>query len=410
MLPLPPTEITVAEILKNHGYYTAAFGKWHLGDMSPCPMPHSHPLWPVSHPGIHGFDTWLMTERAVPTSFPNCGWYNESGSACPLPNQCSNYHSVELQTGLLKSWPNLIDGEDSYFIFERFAEFINKSVTIGEPFFAYIPYHAVHVPFTTSNYDYYNMYYSQGYSEDQANYYSTITTMDETVGQIRELLDNYGISHNTILWFTSDNGPYRKLVSGSLQGPGSTAGLMGCKATLYEGGIRVPGIIEWPAVINENRKTEFPVVTSDLLPTVCDILGVDPPSDRPIDGTSILPLLRGEISTRDKPIAWMYRVNNGDFNGHYNATLVNNQYKLFATYQNGIIQRAMSYDLAKVPSEIHDVKQKHPELFESMKVEMEEWRQSVIWSANEEVKCVGYSISPSDSQCYEDESPQYESG
>ena len=71
----------------------------------------------------------------------------------------------------------------------------------------------------------------------------------------------------------------------------------------------------------ENQKTEFPVVTSDLLPTVCDILGVDPPTDRPIDGTAILPLLRGEISTRDKPSGWMYHVNNGDFNGHYDAAL-----------------------------------------------------------------------------------------
>ena len=61
----------------------------------------------------------------------------------------------------------------------------------------------------------------------------------------------------------------------------------------------------------ENQKTEFPVVTSDLLPTVCDIRGVDPPTDRPIDGTAILPLLRGETSTRDKPSGWMYHVNNG---------------------------------------------------------------------------------------------------
>ena len=80
--------------------------------------------------------------------------------------------------------------------------YVSLSVKIGGAFFAYIPYHAVHVPFTTSNYDYYEMHYSRGYSEDQANYYNTITAMDETVGQIRERLNNYGISHNTILWFS----------------------------------------------------------------------------------------------------------------------------------------------------------------------------------------------------------------
>ena len=77
--------------------------------------------------------------------------------------------------------------------------------------------------------------------------------------------------------------------------------------------------------MSENQKTEFPVVTSDLLPTVCDIIGVDPPTDRPLDGISIPPLLRGETSTRDKPIGWMYHVNNGDFNGNYDAALVNDQ-------------------------------------------------------------------------------------
>ena len=197
------------------------------------------------------------------------------------------------------------------------------------------------------------------------------------------------MSHNTLLWFTSDNGPPEQYLG--KDGPGSTAGLRGAKGTLYEGGIRVPGIIEWPAVIDGNRKTEFPVVTSDLLPTICNILGVDPPSDRPIDGTSILPLLRGETSTRDKPIAWMFLILNGRFDQLHHEVMMNNQYKLFATYDNGTIWEAELYDLAEDPSETHDVKEEHPEIFESLEEELEKWRQSMIWSANEEVKCVGYS-------------------
>ena len=399
-MPLPPSEITVAEILKEHGYHTAAFGKWHIGDVSPCPLPHSHELWPISHPGVHGFDTWWMTDRIVPTVFPNCACFEECSSREDLPQRvtsehCHNYHTIENKTGFLKSWPEVIEGDDSLFIYERFAEFLQDVVFSEQPFFAYVAFHAVHIPYFATEY-HYNHYISQGYNSDQANYYGVITAMDEAIGKIKSLLKRYGVSDNTLLWFTSDNGPPTNVH------PASTAGLSGFKGMLYEGGIRVPGIIEWPAVIKENQKTEFPVVTSDLLPTVCDILGVDPPSDRPIDGISILPLLRGEISTRDKPIGWMFDVENiyqgyGDFK---TAALVNNQYKLFAKYKSGYMMKAMLYDLVEDPFEFNDVKDEHPKLFESMKRKLSEWRRSVIQSANDEVKCVGYSVYDAEPRCY----------
>ena len=97
-----------------------------------------------------------------------------------------------------------------------------------------------------------------------------------------------GIKNNTLFWFTSDNGP-RKC--------GSTNGLHGRKSSLYEGGVHVPGIIEWPDAISSNRVSQFPVVSSDLLPTVQDILDVEPNDDRPIDGISIL--IRENIITEN---------------------------------------------------------------------------------------------------------------
>ena len=101
---------------------------------------------------------------------------------------------------------------------------------------------------------------------DQIDYYGTISEMDDVMGKLRELLNNLGIKNNTLLWFSSDNGP-------KVNSPGATNGLRGRKHFLYEGGIRVPGMIEWPDVITSNKVSSFPIVSNDLLPTVRDILG-----------------------------------------------------------------------------------------------------------------------------------------
>ena len=405
--PLPPTEITVAELLKQQGYSTAAFGKWHLGDLSPCTTPsmYSHPLWPVSHPGVHGFDTWWMTERAVPTIASNCPCFERKSQCVQRYRQtlaarrlsCSNYYSMD---NTITSWPSLIAEDDSHFTFERFADFL-QSVKSGQQFFAYIALHTPHFPFIATDH-YFQHYSSRGYTEEESNYYGAITALDDAIGHIQELLNTYNYRDNTLFWFTSDNGPAHRR---SLPRPGSTAGLRGYKGTLYEGGIRVPGIIEWPAVIKKNYETDFPVVTSDLLPTVCDILGIDPPADRPIDGTSILPLLRGEVTARNESIGWMYPVVDGNFDSPHNEVIMNNNFKLFAKYDNGQIQRAQLYDLARDRSETRDVKGEHPELLESMKQHLAEWRQSVIRSANEEVQCVGHSVKNPVFHCNANESP-----
>ena len=101
----------------------------------------------------------------------------------------------------------------------------------------------------------------------------------------------------------------------------------------------------------------------------------------------------------------MYPVIDGNFDSLHDEVIMNSNYKLFATYNNGEIQRAKLYDLAKDRSETRDVKGEHPELFEYMKQDLAEWRQSVIRSANEEVQCVGYSVQNPVFQCNENESP-----
>ena len=230
-------------------------------------------------------------------------------------------------------------------------------------------------------------YVSKGYNLNHADYYGAITAMDDAVQGVRELLQTYNVSYNTMVWFTSDNGP-------EVSTPGVTAGFRGRKRDLFEGGIRVPGIVEWPAAIKSNRKSNYSMVSSDLLPTVCDVIGVSPPSDRPIDGVSILPLIKGESAQRNKSIAWMYPVNNGDFDGRYKFALSGDRYKLYGLYNEGEMKETNLFDLAADSHETRDISSEHPELVAAMRAEMEEWRQSVIRSATNEVQCVGYSLNP----------------
>ena len=393
--PLPHSERTVAEILKERGYRTAAFGKWHLGDLKSSPG-HEHL---VSHPGQNGFDMWKVTERAVPTSTSNCGCFNTS--LCNLghywrrgPPPCTNYHepvdtsfsSTEDSGPPLKAHPDIILGDDSDFIVDEFTKFLDKTLSENKPFFAYIPFHSVHQNFVaTPPYD--APYKKMGLDQEELDYLASISAMDNAVGRIRSLLRNHGISNNTMLWFASDNGPAKSA-------PGSTGGLRGSKGTLYEGGIRVPGIVEWPRGVRENRVSSHPVTTSDFLPTVLDLLKMNAnspdQSSRTLDGISILALLQNSTnipSRRSETIKWAFRIA-ADFSGSYSAVIMDNQYKLIASYKHGEIRQYSLYDLNLDPTESHDIAGQHIALSTSLLMLLEEWLVSVRTSATEEVACL----------------------
>ena len=131
--------------------------------------------------------------------------------------------------------------------------------------------------------------------------YAEITAMDRSIGTLRSHLKNTKQKENTLLWYCGDNGT-------PSSGYAGLSPLRGMKATMYEGGIRVPGIIEWPAKIKTPRVTNISSVTSDILPTVCSIIG-QPLPNRPLDGISILPLIEGKMTKRPKPIQfWAFDV------------------------------------------------------------------------------------------------------
>ena len=388
--PLPLSEVTVAEILKGHGYRTAVFGKWHLGDLKP--LSQSTAL-PASNPGQNGFDVWKVTERAVPTATPNCGCYNTS--QCILGHYkrreeiipCTNYHSA-LPGDPTMTLPHddLIPQDDSNFIVDELLKFISNVTSNGsteQPFFAYVPFHAVHKKYIAT--PPFSLQYSSSrvLSQVDIDYFGAISAMDAAIGRIRSSLREMGISSNTMLWFTSDNGP-------AVRSPGNTGRLRGSKGTLFEGGIRVPGIIEWPGMIDSNRQISTPVVTNDFLPTVCDILGITPPADRHLDGESILPLLlnKGANGRRSSSIKWAFKIKDGRFGGSYQVAIINNKnFKLIANYRKEKVTGAALYDLSEDPAESTDVSAQHQDMFKELSKEVESWRLSVKESAISEVRC-----------------------
>jgi len=343
-------EITLAEALKTLGYTTGHFGKWHLGTLTteikdsnrggPGSEEHYSPPWD------NGFDVCYSTEAKVPTWDP----MKEPGTE----EFYGTYYWKEDGTYVPPESPELA-GDDSRIIMDQAIPFIRNAVKKGKNFLAVIWFHTPHLPTVAG--DAYKAMYSQ-YSDKEQGYYGCVTAMDEQVGRLRKELRDLGIAENTMLWFTSDNGP-----AGCY--PGSAGPLRGCKASLWEGGVREPGILEWPAKIKTPRVVDMPCSTSDYFPTVMEVLGFKMKGQpEPIDGISLLPLIEGKMTSRPLPIG---------FESGNKMSLTDNRYKLIST-DSGVTYEL--YDLIDDPGETKDLAAENPEIVQVMKAILEQWRAS----------------------------------
>ena len=371
--PLPPSELTVAEILQGAGYHTSIYGKWHVGDLTP--IKGGNVKWNVSHPGLHGFTDWMVTERQVATLLPNCNCVSEYSCSFEKHDYyvrfCQNYWRMNDETGQLEKYPMQIF-DDSEFLVDQLENLL-KTRDTSVPFFTILAFHSVHAPFLSKPH-WQEHYKEKGYSGYQLEYLGATSGLDESIGRVRRLLTEYGVYDNTLLWFSSDNGPENR-------GPGSSGGLRGRKGQLFEGGIRVPGIIEWPALIRENRVTSVPVVTSDLLPTVADIVGVNLPSNIHFDGLSILPLLQNKTDKRGENINFAFHILKGQLDSRYAGAVIGDRYKYYAEFDKGRIQEFYLFDIAQESSEMTNVSVSHPQLTDSLRGELEGFLESVTASA-----------------------------
>jgi hypothetical protein len=174
-------------------------------------------------------------------------------------------------------------------------EFIRKYRDSGQPIFTVVWFGSPHGPHEAIAGD--SALYA-GLPPDLCNFYGEITGMDRAVGKLRKEIENMGIKNNTLLWYCSDNG--------GLPGVGTTGG-RGHKADIYDGGLRVPAIIEWPAKLKHAASTNIPANTSDIYPTLLEIAGVSPKSQPVLDGISLVPVIENNMQERPKPMGfWQY--------------------------------------------------------------------------------------------------------
>lgn len=282
---LRPEEIGIASLLKQADYHTAHFGKWHLG-----PVKADSP----TNPGAFGFDTWLSHDNF----FELDPWLSRDGGP-----------------------PEQIHGESSEILTDEAVQFISKLDSADKPFFIVIWYGSPHEPYSglpkdLALYDDLPDDYSQKKFRLTSNEtgrpverslrdvlqerYAEITAMDRSIGTLRDWLADQGLRDNTLLWYCGDNGT-----------PGDgiiTSPLRGQKATHHEGGVRVPGLIEWPSKISNPMVSDVNSVTSDILPTICELTGIEVPN-RPLDGVSLVPAIEGKMTSRNQPIHfWSFDV------------------------------------------------------------------------------------------------------
>ncbi len=193
------------------------------------------------------------------------------------------------------------------------------------------------------------------------NHYGELVAMDRSVGTLRKGLRELGIAENTLVWFCSDNGGLRGI------SPGTVGGLRGNKGSMFEGGLRVPGIIEWPTHITKARVTSFPAVTMDIFPTLAEIVGLpDSVLLKPCDGISLRALFDRDIGPRSKPIPFRHTGR---------AAWIDNRYKLLTEdLKKGTFQL---FDLFYDPRETTDISTKRPDVAARMRSAFEEWNQQV---------------------------------
>jgi arylsulfatase A-like enzyme len=261
---LPPEELTVAELLGDAGYRTGHFGKWHLGSVR---------AGEATSPGGQGFDTWASS----PNFF-----------------DLSPRFSVN---GLVER----TEGEGSDRAMDYALDFITECAAGAEPFLAVVWLGSPHDPHQATAADLAAVAERGEAPEETWAYLAELEAVDRNVGRLRRALREQGVADETVVWFTSDNGPRAPGAAKEL----ATGGLRGQKGTLYEGGLRVPCLVEWPGRIAAGSRSSGLSVTSDWLPTLLDWAGVQRPEEAPpLDGLSLTELLSGAPWERPEGIGF----------------------------------------------------------------------------------------------------------
>lgn len=372
-----PEEITIAQLLKGAGYATGHFGKWHVG-----PIKKESP----TSPGAMGFDEWLSHD---------------------------NFFEIDPILSRNGEPPAVVKGESSEIVVDEAISFIEKSTSQDTPFMAVIWFGSPHSPYVALPEDLALYANKSDIQDNMKARYAEITAMDRAIGKLRSYLADNGLRDNTLFMYVGDNG-----APGSASQVGQA--LRASKGHMYEGGIRVPGVMEWPEVIKQPAVTAAISVTTDYLQTLAEITGQSLP-DRPLDGLSWLPLFKNPSIERNRPhFFWQYNRDLFDGNcdpyipvelqegttplvkmmrGKYTRTFQNcvytevseedfqgervmmgDRYKLVIEGDTPNSKGYELYDIKKDPRETDNLADSLPEVAEEMAAALRAWQESVLTS------------------------------
>jgi arylsulfatase A-like enzyme len=339
---LPHEEITLAELLQDAGYDTAMIGKWHLG-----PSSEFSPL-------THGFAEFF----GVPHSNDEKNFFVWDGArriAEPVD-----------QSALMRRYT------------DRAIAFVDRAAQRGRPFFLYLAHNAPHVP----------LYPAPGFAGKSARgtFGDVVEELDASTGELMGALARRGLDRDTLVIFTSDNGPWLAM----REWGGSAGGLRGGKTGTFEGGHRVPALARWPAAVPAGREIAGVAGLMDWLPTIAELAGAPLPADRPIDGRSLAATLRGTGSRAPTPFFYLrLRIPFGE-QGHEIGAVRDGRWKLHLA-KRGFYPKLleplvkaelyghgrMLFDLEADPSETRDVAAEQPEVVARLERELADFDASL---------------------------------
>ena len=327
---LRKSEVTYPELLKEVGYETCHVGKWHLNSK----QHFNNSEFPT--PGDHGYDYWMYTHNNASPSHKNPDNFFRNGKAV-----------------------GKTEGYSAQIVAKEAIHWLTEKRDKDKPFLMSVWVHEPHSPIATDN------RFSEIYKcHKNSKYMGNITQLDHAFGMVLDELDKQKLDDNTIVFFTSDNGPVPRF--------GGTAGeLRGYKRSSHEGGIRVPGIVRWPGKIKPATESNVPVIGSDIFVTILDIAGVEAPKDRTIDGVSMIPAFKGEALERPIPLYWRTHVSQVN---DRSAIRIGN-WKLVS---NDTMTKFQLFEIEKDWKEENDLSQKMPEKTEEMKKELFKVWQGIL--------------------------------
>lgn len=316
---LPTENVTIAEALQQGGYATAFFGMWNLGRGRTGPVT----------PGGQGFETVVFPETI---GFAKDAYFDDDG----------NYLSDRLTDEVL--------------------QFIDKNQ--DRPFFAYYPDHAPHAPYEPKPklLKKYEQKAARGKDDrDNPEYAATIEAVDENVGRIVAHLAKRGLTDNTLVIFTSDNGGTQQF----------TAPLRGSKGQLYEGGIRVPAVIAGPAITKPGSTCDALIASVDWYPTLLELAGLKPPAKKVLDGVSLVPALRGAAEMSRSRMFWHFPCYVGKATP--SSAIREGDFKLIEFFEDGGHREL--YNLRTDPGEEHDLAKSQPNKVATLYRTLQTWQK-----------------------------------